>query len=177
MIKKILFIVTILLLVSCLVKPEEPDVEKDDSTGFTTVTLTWGNFKWKVENDNLEVIMTGNTSGWVSIGFNPSFAMKDANIIIGYVESGIVNIRDDFGISSYTHVDDETISGTNDIIEYSGEEIVNTTTISFSIPLNSGDSRDSVLVSGATVKVIFAIGNSDSFTDTHTNKTSIDITL
>lgn len=177
MFKKISYFIIIFLILSCLVQPDEPKLEEDDSSGFSTITLSWGSFKWKVEGENISVIMSGNTTGWVSIGFNPTTAMKDANIIIGYVESGSVNIRDDFGNSFYTHIDDESNNGSNDILEFSGEETNNTTTISFIIPLNSGDSNDSILTPGETVKVIFAIGDSDTFTDKHSNKTSVDISI
>jgi len=123
-------------------------------------------------------VVIAPTSGWVSVGFDPTNQMEDANIIIGYVESnGSVNIRDDFGTSITSHASDLTLGGTDNIMEPTGEEGDASTMISFRIPLNSGDQFDRVLIPGNTYTIILAYGSSDNFTGFHTLATSTVIDL
>ncbi len=40
-------------------------------------------FSWSIDGDKLAASVSGPTTSWVAVGFNPTKAMKDANIIIG----------------------------------------------------------------------------------------------
>ncbi len=56
-------------------------------------TLRWAT----VPGDTLAVELSGPTTGWVAVGFNPTQAMLNGNIIIGYVVASTTTLRDDFG--------------------------------------------------------------------------------
>lgn len=136
------------------------------SAGDYQHTLSEGDmtFAWSVDGDKLAAKVSGPTKGWVSVGFNPTKKMKDANIIIGYVKKGKVKITDEFGTAATQHKADKKIGGKDDVTVVGGTEADNTTTIEFTIPLDSGDAKDGVLVPDADTVVILAYGpDKDSF--------------
>jgi hypothetical protein len=61
---------------------------------------------WKVQGDSVTIRLRAKTSGWVAMGFDPTQAMRDANIIIGYVKDGRVLTRDDYGTDRGKHAAD-----------------------------------------------------------------------
>jgi hypothetical protein len=135
-------------------------------------------FSWKVADGNLHIKLMGKTKGWVGIGFNPTQGMKDANFILGYVDKGKVELSDDFGDTPVNHESDEKLGGSTDITVIGGEEKGRTTTLEFSIPLNSGDKYDSVLDPQGKTKVLLAFGgNRDSFRSKHRSHATITVNL
>lgn len=121
-------------------------------------------FSWKVEGSDLKVKMSGKTTGWVGIGFNPSTQMKDANYVLGYVKKGKASITDEFGDGERTHKSDDKLGGKNNATLIGGSEEGGVTTIEFSIPLKSDDKTDSVIdPSGKTVVLLAYGGKRDSF--------------
>jgi hypothetical protein len=101
-----------------------------------------------LKGDTAEVTVSAPVTGWVAVGFDPSNRMKDANFLIGYVKNGVAAARDDFGVGATSHAEDEKIGGKNNIISFSGTESDGTTTMTFIIPRDSGDSKDHPLSPG-----------------------------
>lgn len=132
---------------------------------------------WRVEAERLQITLSGPTEGWIAVGFRPSRAMKDANIHIGYVDGSDVVMTDQFGTGLITHKPDVELGGNSDIADLSGDESGGTTTIRYSIPLDSGDEYDQPLVPGETIPVILAWGRADNTTGAHRDRTTIQITL
>ena len=133
--------------------------------------------EWMVDGLNLNIKVTTPTEGWIAVGFNPTKKMKDANIIMGYVEDGMVVIEDHFGNGQISHRNDESLGGSDDVMNKSGSERNGVTELSYTIPLNSGDPYDRVLMEGQTYKVIFASHSKDKITMKHNRRTSREITL
>ena len=123
-----------------------------------SVTIDKMSLDWSVVGDTLAVKIAAPTTGWVGIGFNPSDMMKDANIIIGYVKDGAVEISDDFGTGATSHAPDDRKGGTSNVTVVGGSEVGNTTTLEFTIPLKSGDDKDGVIDPNADTKVMVAYG-------------------
>jgi len=144
---------------------------------FKKVTVKNITFEWKVEGKNLHVKLRAKTLGWIGVGFNPTKIMKDANIIIAYVKDGKVTIRDDFGTKEKRHASDIELGGQDNILNAKGTEENGATSIEFSIPLDSGDIYDQKLIPGKEYKIMFAMGEEDSFTKKHKKKTKVTITL
>jgi len=143
-----------------------------------TLTVNQMNFSWNVNADSLAVRLSAPTTGWLAIGFNPTDMMKDANIIIGYVKDGKVEVSDDFGSGPTMHMPDDKRGGTNNVTVVGGSETGNTTTLEFSIPLNSGDVNDGVINPTADTKVILAYGpDRDSFKMKHQFAKAITVNL
>jgi hypothetical protein len=122
--------------------------------------------------------VSGKTTGWVGIAFNPSTQMKDGNFILGYVKDGKVSILDHFGDGDTSHEDDEKLGGSTDITIIGGTEDKTSTAIEFSMPLNSGDKKDTVIDPAGETVVLLAYGGSrDSFKSKHQFRTAIKVNL
>ncbi len=126
-------------------------------------------FEWIIIGDQLEGVLKGKTSGWISVGFDATTKMKDANYIIGFVDGDKVTLEDHFGHSPIGHKADTAYGnakGTSNVTLISGIEKDGWTEIKFRIPLNSKDSFDTVLAKG-THKVILAHGPKKNLTSKH----------
>ncbi len=135
-------------------------------------------FSWKVDGDTLHGKMSAKTTGWVAVGFNPSSKMKDANYILGYVKDGTTEVVDHFGDKATGHSADEKLGGSSDVTLVGGSEDGGTTTIEFTIPLDSGDKFDSALsLDGDTLLLLSYGPDRDSFKPRHRNKASITVNL
>lgn len=133
----------------------------------------------QVEEEMLQVALSAETTGWISIGFDPSRMMADANIIIAYVEDGELSIADDYGTGPMSHDRDTAHGGTNDIVAATGREEEGVTSVEFAIPLESGDDLDKPLAAGNTYLVLVAHGpdGADDFTTYHANRGSFELEL
>ncbi len=147
----------------------------DDYESITVNNIT---LQWKTDTlGNLLVKVSAPTVGWVAVGFDPTIGMQDANIIIGYVVNDTVHIRDDFGTELHAHAADTAFDGVDNVVSMTGVENAGTTEISFTIPLDSGDIRDRVLVVGQSYSVILAWGTDDSFDMPHTVRVVTEIEI
>jgi len=175
-VKKIIILVinlSLLILTSCV---SEAKVKKT-SDGFNQAEKDGITFNWKIEGENINIKLKAEATGWVAIGFDPSFMMKDANIIIGYVKDGKTTIEDHFAFTKTKHKKDIELGGKYNISNKSGIEKDGFTEISFTIPLNSGDEKDTVLKQGKMHKVIFAYSDKDDLTSYHKKRTGMKVKL
>lgn len=126
-------------------------------------------FAWTLDASNIHIKLSAKTTGWVGIGFTPDGSMLGANIIIGAVKKGKVRIQDHFGNRNRGHIPDKKQGGTNDISNAEGSEENGITTISFTMPLDSGDKFDlPAIKADGTDKIILAYGaGRDSFKSRH----------
>lgn len=134
-------------------------------------------FAWKIEGDKLLGKMSAKTEGWVAVGFNPSKKMKDANIIIGYVDGKDVKIYDHFGDKATGHSEDGKKGGSEDVTLVGGTEEQGMTTIEFTMPLNSGDKLDGALSLDDDTVLILAYGDRDSIKARHKYRTDVTVNL
>ncbi len=125
----------------------------------------------------LEAKLTGQTTGWVAVGFNPTSVMQNANFIIGYVSGTNAQIRDDWGTSNTTHASDTSLGGTSNVSLTTGTETGGSTMLHFTIPLNSGDQYDRPLAVNQSYQIILARGSSDNYTGMHTDANYAQINL
>lgn len=155
--------------------------EDDNGTGgneYNTKTVSNITIQWRTDTlGNLLVRLSAPTPGWVAVGFAPTAGMQDANIIIGYVDNDTGYIRDDFGTGLHSHTADTSLGGTDDVTDKAGTETAGNTEITFTIPLNSGDSRDRILEIGQSYPMILAWGNDDAFDTPHTVRVLTDIDI
>jgi hypothetical protein len=148
--------------------------------GWQEIDFQGFNLKWATTGANsLSVELTGPTTGWVAIGFDPDSIMLGANIIIGYVSSGTTYIRDDYGWQTFSHRADTLLGGTQDVVIDGGSEAGGLTEIRFTIPLSSGDQYDKPLIAGTTYTILLARGPNgvDDFTTQHEFATFTEITI
>ncbi|MBL7006257.1 MAG: hypothetical protein ISR78_04160 [Spirochaetia bacterium] len=143
------------------------------SASFDNISLEW---KVSETGDEIEFILQAKTTGWIAVGFDPSQIMKDAQFVIGYVNSGDAVIRDDFGNSSFSHAPDTGLGGTDDVRLISGLEEDGWTQLIFALPVNSGDDKDVPLTLGEKHNILLAFGpdNKDDFRTKHSFRTSFE---
>ncbi len=138
----------------------------------TTARIT---FKWAAIKDNLYVIVSAPTDGWIAVGFEPTRMMKNANIIIGYVKGTEVVIDDQFGIKPTSHKPDTELGGTNDVTILGGSDTGDITTLIFSIPLDSMDTFDRKIEKGNEYTILVAYGTRDNLTSYHKKRGKVKI--
>ncbi len=131
---------------------------------------------WTLEKDQIHIKIAAKTTSWVSIGFDPEEAMKGANIIIGAVKNGAVKVEDHYGNRKRGHANDKKLGGENHVLNPSGTEIDGITTITFTLPLDTGDEYDKPISTTGTNQVILAYGKGkDSFKTFHPFKAVYEI--
>lgn len=157
-----------IVVVGCGSEASGDDVVQS-SEGTSSITVEGFQLEWMIDDNTITVTASAPTTGWIAVGFDPSAAMKDANIIIGYVSESDLFISDDFGNGHISHSPDTELGGTSDVTGISGTEQNGTTMISFSIPLDSEDQYDTTLIQGSTHKIIIAYGpdEADNFQGYH----------
>lgn len=143
-----------------------------------TIELDRMSFAWKLDGKNIHIQLKAKTKGWVAVGFNPKKAMQGANFIIGYVKRRKVKIQDEYGIRLNDHIRDVLNQGENNISNVTGKESRGVTTISFTIPLNSGDESDTKIDPKSMNKVLLAFGPAkDDFHTKHVFRTALNVNL
>lgn len=166
----------VVVLSGCGAEAEEPK-QRTSGTGASSITAIDMTLSWEVSGEMLNVTLESPETGWVAVGFDPSQMMQDANFILAYVKDGEVSVSDDYGTWLTSHQTDESLGGTFDVSDASGRESSDGTTVSFSIPLDSGDEYDRPLEPGKTYTVLLAYSRADDFSTVHANKASVEITL
>ncbi len=163
----------LLIIFSC---SKGEDSEKGVKSGIAakgdsgyTYKLTSGTmeFQWSITGNSIHVKLKGGTAGWIAAGFNPSEGMKDANIIMGFVKDGKVELSNHYGMSKYLHKDVSALGGKNHITNPSGSMKDNVTEISFDYPLTTGDKLDRPInINGDTV-LLLAMAQSNIISRQH----------
>ncbi len=134
-------------------------------------------FSWVFKAETIEFTMRAPTTGWISLGFNPTRRMKDADYILAYVENGKIFISDEYGTGTTSHTSDLSLGGKESAKAISFVEEPRRTTITFSLPLNSADQYDTVFREGEKCKVLAAYGTSKDFSARHRKREATEITL
>lgn len=132
-----------------------------------------GDFKlhWRVVENTIIMGLEAKTKGWVSLGIEPSQKMKDADMIIGWVEDdGNSTVLDCYSTGEFgPHPPDTELGGTSDILCYGGSEN-SKTIIEFKRILSSNDDFDKDIPSDGEIKIIWATGSNDDFESQHSKR-------
>jgi len=132
---------------------------------------------WSIDEEYLYMAMKASTEGYVSIGFDPSEQMKDADMVFGYFKEGQATVLDLYSTGNFgPHPPDEELGGTDDIIEFGGDESNGYTIIEFKRLLVTGDEYDKDISKG-TLSVIWAFGNADDLDRSHSKRGSGEIDI
>mgnify|MGYP001609383017 CR=1 FL=1 len=102
--------------------------------------------------------------------------MKGANFIIGYVKGGTAAAFDHYGTTENKHKDDTKLEGKTDLSNLSGSEQDGKTVLEFTIPLDSGDAKDTPLSREENI-VLLAYGRSDSVVLKHRFRALLKVNL
>jgi len=181
--KPFLFLVCVILLSSagftaCAEPtPTPPLVEEWSADGVIKVreyhgSNIYGDYEiyWLNDEQYVYIAMKAKTSGWVSMAIQPGSKMKDADVVIGFIEDGEATLYDFFSTGNYgPHSPDTQLGGTDNIIEFGGKEEGGFTIMEFKRALNTGDNYDIPLASGVN-KIIWAYSSTDSLKTKHSKR-------
>lgn len=161
----------LLVLMICLLSIPAFSEQRIEENGFI--------FTWETEGDRLVMTLSSETTGWIAFGIGATSVMKDANIIMLWVddEMGIAMAEDHFGTGKFKHTNDLDLGGSQEVQVLSSRQTENQTEISFSIPLDSGDEYDKVLERGETYRLLLASNRNDKITWKHNKKYATDIEI
>ncbi|MCK5772387.1 MAG: hypothetical protein KAH57_01230, partial [Thermoplasmata archaeon] len=138
-----------------------------------SASFDFDNFRvhWTIEGQDLLMAISAKTVGWVSIGFDPEDIMKDSDVVLGWVESGVVHIIDGYSTGQYgPHPPDTHLGGTTDILQYNGTEADGLTTIEFIREISTGDVYDKEIPTSGNLNIMWAYGEHDDFGETHSKR-------
>ncbi|MGA1822720.1 MAG: DOMON domain-containing protein, partial [Thermoplasmatota archaeon] len=151
------------------------DGEYDDSASFGDGSFV---VHWSINGSMIWMAMVGQSEGWVSIGFEPTTMMKDADMLIGWVDGGGPGLWDTYSTGELgPHPVDTDLGGTDDIIAFNGTESGGFTTIEFIRELTTGDSYDKDIPTTGSLNIIWGLGSSDDPESSHTQRGSGTILL
>lgn len=142
------------------------------STGEYAWTRIYGKWEinWRADDQYIYIGLKAATTGWVALGIQPGSRMKNADIMLGFVQDGQTTVYDLFSTGDFgPHPADTELGGTADILEFAGSEQDGETTIEFKRLLITGDSYDNPLSEGVN-KIIWSYGSSDNYSAKHTIK-------
>ena len=124
---------------------------------------------WRIEGDHIYMALSARTTGWVSLGIEPTVKMKDADMIIGWVsEGGEAHLLDCFSTGDYgPHPPDTTLGGTDDLPDYGGSEWNGRTILEFRRLIKTADGFDQEFKLDGPMEIIWAVGDDDDYSSGH----------
>ena len=131
-----------------------------------------GNYEisWYSDEKDMIIGVKAKTKGFIAMAVQPNKAMKDADIIIGYVKDGKVSIDDEFSTGNFgPHSPDVDLGGKNDITVFGGKEDGEYTVIEFKRSLDTKDKYDNSLKPGSN-QILWAYGEADDFSLKHSSR-------
>ena len=135
-------------------------------------------FYWTLETDRIHIKLSGKTTSWVGIGFDPEKAMSGANIIIGAVKKGKFRVEDHYADRKTGHASDEKLGGESNVLNPSGEEVDGVTTITFTLLLELNDKYDKSISPNGFTRIMLATGTGkDSFKTRHPFRSIYEVNL
>jgi len=133
-----------------------------DPEGFKVLTQDGYTLAWRIHDASIDVRVSYQTNGLVGFGIGKTGTMEGSHIILGFVLDGKATVADHFGHAHNAHGPQEKVGGRDSLTARGGTFENGKTTISFTMPLNTGNPRDPVLVPGETYQVILANGGDDA---------------
>jgi len=133
-----------------------------DGEGYKELTQDGYTLGWKIHDNAIDVKLSYATNGWVGFGIGKTGTMEGSHIVLGFVLDGKATVADHFGYAHDKHAPQDKVGGKDSLTSRDGTFADGKTTIRFTMPLNTGNPKDPVLVEGETYKVILANGGEDA---------------
>lgn len=134
---------------------------------------------WTVVAEKIYIGLRAPAKGWVAIGLGGAGSvqiMKDADILMGYVDETGLHLQDGFAHDFVAHASDKELGGQEDILASAGSERGGYTEIELVRKLDTGDPYDRPIVAGAQ-PVLLAHAEEDNFTALHTSRSTLMLDL
>lgn len=129
-----------------------------NAEGFKELVQDGYTLNWRIRGDSIDVRVSYETDGWVGFGIGKTGTMEGSHIILGFVLEGKATVEDHFGFAPTRHAPQEKVGGRDSLTARDATFEEGKTTLSFTMPLNTGNPQDPILVEGETYKVLLANG-------------------
>jgi len=127
----------------------------------------------EIINDIIYFCIESNAKGWIAIGFDPSSAMKDADMIFGVVTDKEAKAFDTYSTGIFgPHPDDKEIGGNYDILSFAGKRNNSKIYFEFSRKTDTKDSKDRIIIKGKDIKLLWAYSDSNDINSKHKKRGS-----
>ena len=120
-------------------------------------------FEYQMENDSLAINIKAPTKGWLGVGFNAKNDIVGSDLLQFSVRNKKAICSDQFVVGFQDHPEDAVLGGSSNISLLDAQEKNGWTSISFKIPLYSGDRFDFQHQSGKDCWLILAYSLDDDF--------------
>ena len=130
-----------------------------------------GNFRllWKIIGDKAFMAIDAKAPGWVSVGFQPTAVMANADMIFGFVDAASkVWAVDAWSTGMFgPHPADASQKGSDNLLSSAGKRTADQVVFEFSRLLNTGDKLDKIIPSTGSFKIIWAYASNFQFNGSH----------
>ena len=137
--------------------------------GEYTGTRSYNDFElwWTADEQFIYIAMKAKTTGWVAMALSSGPAMKDADMVLGFVQDGTVTVIDEYSTGNFgPHRPDSELGGSDDILESAGTEGDGHTIIEFRRKLDTGDTYDHKFSQDKN-SILWAYGQDDQAEQKH----------
>ena len=125
---------------------------------------------WNIDEQYIYIAMKAKTTGWVAMALSSGPAMKDADMVMGFVQDGTVTVIDEYSTGNFgPHRPDSELGGSDDILESAGSEEGGYTIIEFKRKLDTGDTYDNAFSQGEN-SILWAYGQDDQPEQKHSTR-------
>lgn len=125
---------------------------------------------WNSDGQYIYIGMKARASGWVAVGFQPGPLHRETDMVLGFVRGGQVSVFDMFSIAELGPCTaDSELGGSDDVLEYGGQEEGSYTVVEFKRLLSTGDDYDGELFSGVN-EIVWAYSTLDDPRQKHINR-------
>ncbi len=132
---------------------------------------------WAIKEDKITFTMNAPTDGWIAIGFNDSENMTGAYLLMGNVINNQPHLVEHYTKSPGNYSPLTNYGVMSRVVDLSGSETVNSTTLEFSLPIHSSDSYSRDLTKGKSYTMTMAFSREDDFQHHSMMRTSVQIKL
>ena len=118
---------------------------------------------YKIEDNEMTITLAAPTEGWLAVGFNDKNDIVHSDLLMFAIKDEQIIAEDRYVKGFRDYPIDEEQGGTTNIEVIKGKETKKGTTVTFKIPLQSGDEKDFQHQANKDVWLILAYSTSDDF--------------
>ncbi len=132
---------------------------------------------WEHHNDSVTFTATAPDDGWVALGFNSTNNIVKSNLVMVGVAGAVVIAEDFYVVGAGNPQPVSALGGQSELLQVSGAEQGQNTTVSFTIPTNAADAYHYDLKKGDRIWLICAYSMEDEFDHHSRMRKHFEITL
>ncbi len=132
---------------------------------------------WKYEDNSIYFEMTAPTEGWIAIGFNPDAGITGTYLLMGRVVNGKAEVVEHYTVSPGNYKAINILGDAIAVQDVSGEENSNSTTIRFSLPMETDGKYQRNMIADTPYQMLLAYSRDDDFQHHSMMRTSVSIKL